>query len=104
MPGESGPGNVVIPPIEAHEPDGTPPSHAPGTIGAVGEMDITGAPAGTTLGAGVSGGEPVGETYGGGPGEGMMTTGGTGPAVPTRGGPQTPEATVDALSDDDDNT
>ena len=97
MPGESGPGTVVIPPTEASEPEGTPPSHAPGTIGAVGEMDFTGEPAGTTLGAGPSGGEPVGETYGGGPGEGMMTTGGTGPAVPARGGRRRPQRTLSTM-------
>lgn len=49
-------------------------SSAEGTVGAVGEMDLTGAPAGT------SGESPTGETEGGGPGGGAKSGGGTGPA------------------------
>lgn len=61
-------------------PTGAPTSdasNAEGTIGAVGEMDVTGAPAGS---GGVSGGSPAGATEGGGPGGGARSSGGTGPA------------------------
>lgn len=49
-------------------------SDAEGTIGAVGEMDFTGSPAGT------AGASPAGATEGGGPGGGAKSGGGTGPA------------------------
>jgi len=56
-------------------------SSAEGTIGAAGEMDVTGAPAGTAGSGGVSGGgSSAGTTEGGGPGGGARSGGGTGPA------------------------
>jgi hypothetical protein len=60
------------------EKEGTTASSAEGTIGAVGEMDITGAPAGAAASGGVSG---SGESEGGGPGGGSRSSGGTGPGV-----------------------
>jgi hypothetical protein len=71
---------------------------AEGTIGAVGEMDFTGAPAGTTGARHVSGARPAGVTQGGGTGDGSMTTGGTGPGIPEPG-PQSVESTVAVLGD-----
>ncbi|HEX8174855.1 MAG TPA: hypothetical protein VF543_07035 [Pyrinomonadaceae bacterium] len=54
------------------EKDGTAASSAEGTIGAVGEMDITGAPAGTSS-SGASGASGAGEAEGGGPGGGAKS-------------------------------
>jgi hypothetical protein len=51
-------------------------SSAEGTVGAVGEMDLAGAPAGTAS----AGGSAAGVTEGGGPGGGAKSSGGTGPA------------------------
>src|SRR5215212_5882673 len=55
------------------EKEGSAASSAEGTIGAVGEMDITGAPAGSTASGGVSGASGAGESEGGG----ARTSGGT---------------------------
>jgi hypothetical protein len=63
------------------EKDGSPASSADGTIGAVGEMDITGAPAGATTSGGISGGSSARESEGGGPGGGATASGGTGPGT-----------------------
>jgi len=71
---------------------------AEGTIGAVGEMDITGAPAGPGGAGGPSGGTGAGETRGGGTGRGSMTTGGAGPS-PGDAGPQSGESTAAFLGD-----
>jgi hypothetical protein len=69
-----------------------------GTIGAVGEMDITGAPAGPGGAGGPSGGTGAGETRGGGTGGGSMATGGAGPS-PADAGPQSGESTAAFLGD-----
>lgn len=78
-------------------------SSAEGTIGAVGEMDFTGAPAGTSGASSVSGAGSTGETYGGGPGGGgAMSMGGTGPGTaPDDPGPQSIESTLAVLGDNE---
>ena len=73
-------------------------SRADGTIGAVGEMDFTGAPAGTSGRGGVSGGSAAGESQGGGTGGGSVSGGGTGPGV-SGAGPQSVESTTAFLGD-----
>jgi hypothetical protein len=78
-------------------------SRAEGTVGAHGEMDFTGAPAGTSAGGGPSGGSAAAASLGGGPGGGAMATGGTGPGV-SGPGPQSAESTLAALREDDDKT
>src|SRR5215212_7730675 len=70
MPGVTGGGNLYLNESGRDEgAQGSGASSAEGTIGAVGEMDITGAP----VEAGGSGG--AGETEGGGPGGGAMSKG-----------------------------
>ncbi|MDQ1525084.1 MAG: hypothetical protein QOE47_3008 [Pyrinomonadaceae bacterium] len=80
MPGEIGGAQTYLPSDGRGESEGTPAASAPGTIGAVGEMDFTGAPAGTSgandAGAGSSAGASVGGASGGG--GSMSTTGDTG--------------------------
>jgi hypothetical protein len=76
MPGTTGGAQVYLPSDGRADAEGTPATSAPGTIGAVGEMDFTGAPAGTS-GAGDSGsGSGAGSPAGGGTGGGSMTSGG----------------------------
>jgi hypothetical protein len=98
MPGVTGGGTTYVPPAGPADDARESASSVEGTIGAVGEMDFTGAPAGTTGASHVSGASPAGITQGGGPGEGMMTTGGTGPGIPGPG-PQSVESTVAILGD-----
>ncbi|MGH9941879.1 MAG: hypothetical protein ACRD9R_05920 [Pyrinomonadaceae bacterium] len=77
-----------------------------GTIGAVGEMDLAGAPAGTTASAGgqVSGGSSA-TSQGGGPGGGgALSSGGTGVGTEPASGPQTAASTLAALDDRDPST
>jgi hypothetical protein len=75
MPGVTGGGEIYFPESGREDSQAAGASSAEGTIGAVGEMDITGAPveAGGNSGAG--------ETEGGGPGGGAMSRGGTGPGA-----------------------
>jgi hypothetical protein len=80
-PGVTGGQRTYLPGTAAEETPGTAASSAEGTIGAVGAMDITGAPAGVTGSGGVSGGSSAGETEGGGTGGGARSGGGTGPGV-----------------------
>ena len=63
------------------EKEGSAAASAKGIIGAVGAMDITGAPAGATASGGASGGSGSGESEGGGPGGGAKSSGGAGPGV-----------------------
>jgi hypothetical protein len=93
-PGVTGGGRTYLPETGRARAEGTGADQAEGTIGAVGEMDITGAPAGP--GGGGSGGS--GETQGGGPGGGAASSGGTGPASGDEG-PQSIANTVAALND-----
>ncbi|HEV7905152.1 MAG TPA: hypothetical protein VGO96_15025 [Pyrinomonadaceae bacterium] len=78
MPGVIGGAQVYLPSDGRDEQAGTTAASADNTIGAVGEMDFTGSPAGTSgagdVGAGSSGGAPVG----GGTGGGSMSSSGTG--------------------------
>ena len=99
-PGVTGGGANYLPASDDRARAGSDAASAEGTTGAVGEMDFTGAPAGTSGAGGLSGGSPAGETRGGGTGEGAMSTGGTGPA-PARGdaGPQSAESTTAFLGD-----
>ncbi|HYG09780.1 MAG TPA: hypothetical protein VD835_07395 [Pyrinomonadaceae bacterium] len=79
MPGIIGGGQTYLPSDGRAETEGTPATSAPNTIGAVGEMDFTGAPTGTS-GAGDAGsGSSEGASVGGGTGGGAMSsTGDTG--------------------------
>jgi len=92
MPGTTGGGATYLPASGRSEARGTSASSAAATIGAVGEMDFTGAPAGS------SGGSSAGETLGGGPGGGAISRGG----AATRGGdagPQSIESTASVPGD-----
>jgi hypothetical protein len=97
-PGVTGGDTTYVPPAGPADTARESAASAEGTIGAVGEMDFTGAPAGTTGASHVSGASPAGITQGGGPGDGTMTTGGTGPGIPGPG-PQSVESTVAILGD-----
>ena len=55
-PGVEGGGAAYLPETGRAARDGTPASHAEGTVGAVGEMGFTGAPAGPEGGTGPSDG------------------------------------------------
>lgn len=105
-PGVTGGGQTILPDTGRAEP-GSAAGHAEGwagagaeagSVGAVGEMDFTGAPAGPGGGTGPSGGSAAGGTQGGGPGGGASTSGGTGAGV-AGPGPQSIEATTAALGD-----
>jgi hypothetical protein len=77
MPGEIGGARTYLPSDGRAEGEGTPATSADNTIGAVGEMDFTGAPAGTS-GAGDAGsGSSAGSSVGGGTGGGAMSTNGS---------------------------
>jgi hypothetical protein len=76
MPGVIGGAAIYLPSDGRAETEGTPATSAPNTIGAVGEMSFTGAPAGTS-GAGDAGsGSGAGSSVGGGTGGGSMSTSG----------------------------
>lgn len=75
MPGIKGGGEIYLTGSGGADAKGSGASSAEGTSGAVGEMDITGAP---TDASGVSG---VGESEGGGPGGGAMSSDGRGPGA-----------------------
>ena len=79
-PGVTGGGATYLPESGRARAEGAGADRAEGTIGAVGEMDFTGAPAGPGGAGGASGGTGAGESAGGGTGGGSMSTGGTGPA------------------------
>ena len=76
LPGVIGGGQVYLNEPDGEGARGSAAASAEGTIGAVGEMDITGAP--VAAGGGSSG---AGESEGGGPGGGAMSRGGTGPGA-----------------------
>ena len=76
MPGVIGGGRVYLPSDGRAETEGTPATSAPGTIGAVGEMSFTGAPAGTSGAHDAGQGSGAGSAVGGGTGGGSMTTNG----------------------------
>lgn len=70
MPGVKGGDETFLPQSGGAETEGSSASSAEGTIGAVGEMDLTGAPAGTSgAGGGIRNG---GKSEGGGPGGGAV--------------------------------
>lgn len=94
-PGVTGGGRTYVPETGRAEGDA---DRAEGTIGAVGEMDFTGAPAGPGGGGGPSGGSGAGASVGGGPGGGAMSSGGAGPAAGDAG-PQSIASTTAALGD-----
>lgn len=70
MPGVTGGKKNYLPQSGSMEAEGANASSAEDTIGAIGEMDLTGAPAGTS-GAGSVSGSP-GKSEGGGPGGGAV--------------------------------
>jgi hypothetical protein len=70
MPGVTGGNETYLPQSGGTEAEGSGASSAEGTIGAVGEMDLTGAPA-RTSGAG-GGSHSAGKAEGGGPGGGAV--------------------------------
>jgi hypothetical protein len=67
MPGVTGGGETYLTGSGGEVSQGSAASSAENTIGAVGEMDITGAP------VDASGGSGTGESEGGGPGGGAMS-------------------------------
>ena len=77
MPGVVGGGEMHLPGSGREGAKDSRAANAEGTIGAVGEMDITGAP------TGVDGGS-AGESEGGGPGGGAMNRGGGTAPAPSR--------------------
>jgi hypothetical protein len=70
VPGVTGGGKNYLPQSGGTEAEGAGASSAEGTIGAVGEMDLTGAPTDTS-GAG-GGSSSGGKSEGGGPGGGAV--------------------------------
>jgi hypothetical protein len=79
-PGVEGRGATYLPGTgDGNDRAGSAASSAEGTVGAVGEMDFLGNPAGSTAAGGASGGSASGETRGGGTGGGAASSGGTGP-------------------------
>jgi hypothetical protein len=73
MPGVTGGDRVYLPQSGGERAEGAGASSAEGTIGAVGEMDLTGAPAGTSGAGGVNGGSSdTVKSEGGGPGGGAV--------------------------------
>jgi len=76
MPGEIGGAQTYLPSDGRAQSEGTPATAAPGTTGALGEMDFTGAPAGTSGANDAGAGSGAGSSAGGGTGGGSMTTNG----------------------------
>jgi len=97
MPGETAGAQATVLP-ETGRAAASGADRAEGTVGAVGESDFTGSPAGPGGGGGPSGGTAAGETRGGGPGGGSAASGGAGPGT-TGAGPQSIESTTAALDD-----
>ncbi|HEV7858331.1 MAG TPA: hypothetical protein VGO91_06845 [Pyrinomonadaceae bacterium] len=77
-PGVTGGGTAYLPDTGRTTVEEANAANVQGTIGAVGEMDITGAPAGMSTASSLSGASPTGESSGGGPGGGSTSSGGTG--------------------------
>jgi hypothetical protein len=75
MPGITGGSEIHLPESGGEGSQGSGASSAEGTIGAVGEMDLTGAP------AEAGGNSGAGESEGGGPGGGAISRSGTGPGA-----------------------
>jgi hypothetical protein len=100
FPGERGGGTIGLPGTGETEAHGTGAAEAEGTIGAVGEMDVRGVPVPPTETASTRGLKDQEGSEGGGPGGGSLTRGGTGEA-PSGHAPQSVEATVDVLNEDD---
>ena len=96
-PGVTG-GTTYLPETGRARAEGTGADSAEGTIGAVGEMDFTGAPAGPSGAGSMSGGSGAGESQGGGPGGGAVSGGGIGPGAGDAG-PQSIQSTVAFLGD-----
>jgi hypothetical protein len=67
-PGATGGGTAYLPDMGRTSVEEANAANAEGTIGAVGEMDITGAPAGMSTASSIGGASPTGESSGGGPG------------------------------------
>ncbi|HEY0097497.1 MAG TPA: hypothetical protein VGB76_00970 [Pyrinomonadaceae bacterium] len=76
FPGEIGGAQTYLPSDGRDAGEGTPAVSANNTTGAVGEMDFTGAPAGTSGGGDAGAGSSEGASVGGGTGGGAMTTSG----------------------------
>ncbi len=76
MPGVIGGAQVYLPSDGRAETEGTPATSAPNTTGAGGEMDFTGAPAGTSGAHDAGAGSGAGSSVGGGTGGGSMSTSG----------------------------
>ena len=92
-PGVTGGGTAYLPDAGRASGEEANAANAEGTIGAVGEMDITGAPAGTSTASSLSGASPTGESSGGGPGGGSTSSGGTGVGTDgARGSDTAPES------------
>lgn len=70
MPGVKGGDKIYLPQSGGTESEGSGASNAEGTIGAVGEMNLTGAPAGTSEAS--DGSSSTGKLEGGGPGRGAV--------------------------------
>lgn len=95
-PGVTGGGRSYLPETGRAAGDA---DRAEGTVGAVGEMDFTGAPAGPGGGGGPSGGGGAGASVGGSSaGGGAMSSGGAGPDA-ADAGPQSVASTTAALGD-----
>lgn len=75
MPGVIGGGQTYLPSDGRAQGEGTTAASADNTIGAVGEMDFTGTPAGTSGASDVSGASGTAPSSGGGPGGGAMSGG-----------------------------
>jgi hypothetical protein len=76
MPGVIGGGRIYLPSDGRADTEGTPATSAAGTIGAVGEMDFKGAPAGTSGANDAGSGSGAGSPVGGGTGGGSMSRSG----------------------------
>jgi hypothetical protein len=77
-PGATGGGTAYLPDMGRTSVEEANAANAEGTIGAVGEMDITGVPAGMSTASSIGGASSTGESSGGGPGGGSTSSGGTG--------------------------
>ena len=97
-PGVTARGATYLPDTGRASGDGSGADRAEGTVGAVGEMDFNGAPAGPGGASGPSGGTGAGESAGGGTGGGSMSSGGAGPAA-ADAGPQSIRSTTAVLGD-----
>ncbi len=76
MPGITGGAQTYLPSDGREEQAGTTAASADNTVGAVGEMDFTGSPAGTSAAGDSGAGSGAGSPVGGGTGSGSMSSGG----------------------------